>query len=441
MKAIMISGPNSNSGKTTMTLGILRALKNREIDVRGFKTGPDFIDRELLSLASKNPAGNLDIHMMGEEGVRESIAMNLGEIAIIEGAMGYFDGIYNTFINSSFDISRKLNIPAVLVYTPKGEMFSAIPKIKGMVEFKDSKIKAIILNKVSYSMYLLLKEKIEEHINIKVLGYLPKDETLRLETQSLGLSIDGDSKTLGSFLENAACKIEETIDMDALLDLANDLKEENFVYPKKKNIKIAIGRDSAFNFYYMENLKLLENTCRVEYFSPLKDKVIPEADLIYISGGGIENFREDLSRNKSMMASIKEFSLKGGYILAESAGLIYLQACLEETEMIGIFQGQAKLTHKLKRFGYVDIEILEDCILGKKGEKFTGQEFHKSFIETEEEEIFSIRKPMSTRKWKCGYKVNNTLGYFQHINFLGNKLAFNNLLDILEENGSDKNVY
>lgn len=441
MKTIMITAPASNAGKTTITLGLIRALKNRDIDVRGFKTGPDFIDTKLLSLASKRPSGNLDIHMMGEDGLKESLSMNRGQIALVEGAMGYFDGIYNTYENSSFDISKKLAIPAVLVYAPKGEMFSIIPKIKGMVDFQGSTIKALILNRVSESMYVLLKEQIEKYIDIKVLGYLPKDDSLKLEDESLGLKVDGDSKEVDLFIENAALKVEDTIDIDGFIELSKDLKIEAFKYPARRDIDIAIAYDQAFNFYYRENLNLLEEICNVEYFSPLKDKTIPHADLVYIGGGYPEKYRQALSENLSMIESLKTFSMDGGHILAESGGLMYLESSLEESSMAKIFNGRAKLTSKLQRFGYVDIELLEDTFFGKKGDIIKGQEFHKSLVETDEKEIFFIRKPMSKRSWKCGYRFKNTLGCFQHMNFLGNKTAFNNLLDRLEKNRSDGDVY
>ena len=146
MQGVMITAPASNTGKTTLSFGIIRAIKNRGIDVSAFKTGPDFIDTKYLGIASGKRAGNLDIHLMGREGIKKSIAMNTGQLAVVEGAMGYFDGMYNTFEKSSYDISKELDIPAILVYRPQGEMFSAIPKIKGMVDFSGSKIKGIILN-------------------------------------------------------------------------------------------------------------------------------------------------------------------------------------------------------------------------------------------------------------------------------------------------------
>ncbi|WP_249324272.1 cobyrinate a,c-diamide synthase [Wansuia hejianensis] len=431
MKIIMFTAPSSNSGKTIITLGIIRALKNKGLDVSPFKTGPDFIDTKYLAMAAKKSAGNLDIHMMGKDGLKDALSMNMGDIAIVEGAMGYFDGIYNTYENSSFDIGRSLNIPAVLVYSPKGEMFSAIPKIKGMVEFKDSNIKAIILNKTSEPMYNLFKEQIEKYIGIEVLGYIPKDEDLEVNTEILGLDLSkGDE-----FLEYIGEKVSKTIDLDKLMDLCNHIYISPYTYPKKRNIKIAIAYDEAFNFYYKENLNLLENICKVEYFSPLKDKSIPKVDLIYIGGGYPEEYRNKLSQNKAMVKGLKDLGEKGQYIIGESGGLMYLTDSIEESSMVGLLKGKCKTTNKLQRFGYVNIKLQKDCILGEVGNKIFAQEYHKSTLETKSEEIFHINKPMSTREWSCGYRYKNVLGYYQHINFLGNMEVLNHILDKLENKG------
>ena len=142
-----------------------------------------------------------------------------------------------------------------------------------------------------------------------------------------------------------------------------------------------------------------------------------------------------------MRRKLKSIADNGGYILAESAGLMYLLDTIEDMKMTGILKGNGIKTDKLERFGYVNIEFMEDNILGKPGDLLKGQEFHKTKIDTDEKEIFQINKPMSKRNWTCGYKYKNTLGYFQHINFLGNKEALNNLLDNLEKSRSYKNVY
>lgn len=433
MKTIMITGPSSNSGKTVLTLGIIRAIKNRKINVSAFKTGPDFIDTKYLELASGKRAGNLDMHLMGRQGIFKSLEMNVGEFAIIEGAMGYFDGIHNTFENSSYDISKELKVPSILVYSPKGEMFSAIPKIKGMVEFPGSSIKGLILNKVSKTMYELLKEKIEEYIDIKVLGYLPYNNELNIESRSLGLIGAEEKLNHEELIDKASKAVEETINIDEILQMAKSLNVKPYEYKKRRNIKVAIAYDKAFHFYFNENLKLLENICEVEYFSPLKDPKVPDCDLIYIGGGYPENYLEELFNNKRMIDSIYIEAEKGKHIISEAGGFMYLVSSIENYDMVDIFKGKSTMTNRLQRFGYVDIELKEDTIFGKKGSKIPANEYHKSVIEIEDKSVFNIKKPKSSRTWQCGYKYKNTLVYYQHINFLGNINSFYYLLDNIEK--------
>lgn len=440
MKTIMITAPSSNTGKTVVTLGIIRALKNRGLDVSAFKTGPDFIDRKYIGLASGKSAGNLDMHLMGRDGIWESLAMNNGEFAVIEGAMGYFDGIYNTYENSSYDISRELDIPSILVYTPKGEMFSAIPKIKGMVDFSNSRIKGIILNKTNESMYKLLKEKIKEHIDIEVLGYLPMDDSLKIESRYLGLLQPDENLELEHLIQKASALVEKTIDINKIIKMSKEIDLKPKINTPRKNIKVAIAYDDAFNFYYEENIKLLENICTVEYFSPLNDKYIPKADLIYIGGGYPELYAERLSQNTDMINSIRRHVNNGGYLYGEAGGLMYLVDSIEGYPMCGIFRGQSIMTERLQRFGYVNIELKADSILGQVGDKFTGQEFHRSIIETDEKQILNITKPMTNREWNCGFSYKNSLGIYQHINFIGNKNALDYLLTRIEKD-VELNVY
>lgn len=437
MKSLMITGPASGAGKTLVSLGITRALKNRGKDVRAFKTGPDFLDGKLLSKASGKRAGNLDLHMMGEEGLKIALALNQGAYGLVEGAMGYFDGIYNSYENSSYDIGRILKIPAILVYSPKGEMFSAIPKIKGMVDFEDSKIQGIILNKTKKHLYPMYKEQIEKYIGIRALGYLEEDEDLAMGSRGLGLDFRQDKGDLDNFLDKLADKIKKTINMDELIENMGRVEVDPYSYPKKRNIKIAIAYDQAFFFYYKENLDLLENICQVEYFSPLKDKDLPQCDLLYIGGGYPELYKERLAENQPMIRSIRSMAENYGFIYGEAGGLMYLADSIEGYPMCGILDGRVSISNRLDRFGYTQMELRKDNILGHKGDIIYGQEFHKSRIDLEGD-IYNISKPKSKRKWKCGYQYKNTFGAYQHIHFLGNKKALFNLLRNIENHKGGK---
>lgn len=430
MKAILIGAPSSNTGKTTLSLGLARALKNRGLDLSAFKTGPDHIDLKLLEEASSKRVGNLDMHLMGEEGLAQSLAQNPGDLALIEGAMGYFDGIYNGFENSSFDISRRLGIPAVLVYRPQGEMFSAIPKIKGMVDFSQGRIRGLILNGVSEKMYQLLKEQVENYIDIEVLGYLPFSKELVLPSEGLGLSLSASSEGL---ISKAAELVEKTVDLDRLVGLAGELSLYKPQPVRRRNIRIALAKDEAFNFYYNENLRLLEEAGELIYFSPLKDTALPPADLIYIGGGYPENYLKELSENERMKSSIREAVESGIHLLAEAGGLTYLMEDFEGQAMVGLFKGRALMSKRLQNFGYNQLELLEDTILGEKGWRLPGNEYHRSYIEGGEPGLIRARKlGDESRQWACGYGYKRALGIFSQINFLGNRRAFDYLMDSIE---------
>lgn len=429
MKGIMITAPGSGSGKTTVTLGLLRALRDLGTNVCAFKTGPDFIDTAFLAAASGKDAGNLDLHMQGSQGMRQALSMGSGTHCVIEGVMGYFDGIYNTFENSSYDISRTLGVTAVLVYAPEGEMFTAVTKIMGMKEFPDSRIKAVILNRTSQKVYEMMAPQIEAYTGLPVLGYLPEENQIQLESRHLGLIQSVELQDREQKIQVAADLIRTHIDLDRLMELMCELTVEAVSDLPKSALTIAIPRDKAFSFYYRENLRLLESCCNVRYFSPLSDPALPDCDLLYIGGGYPEVFREELSQNNSMLASIRSHAQKGGAIYAECGGLMYLMDSIDGTPVTGVLQGSSEMTGFLNRFGYVTITLERDCMLGKAGDKITAQEFHRSCVDAEEETVYQVTHTYSGRQWKCGYTRQNVLAGYPHINFIGNLDALTHLLD------------
>jgi cobyrinic acid a,c-diamide synthase len=410
-------------------MGILRCLVNHGIDACAFKTGPDYIDTSFLKMASGKDAGNLDMFLQGKKGIRQALSLSHSEYAVIEGVMGYFDGIYNTFENSSYDIAKELNINSVLVYTPEGEMFTAIPKIKGMAEFPGSGIKCVILNNVSESYYKLLKEQIEKFTGVRVLGYLPKDENFALESRHLGLIQCEEIEKIDEIIDKIAEKVSRYIDINAIINLMKEVNTEEFPHVSKTDLKISVASDKAFSFYYRENIKLISDACSVNYFSPLKDEKVPECDILYIGGGYPEVFKEELSENTSMLSSVKQYSKSGGIIYAECGGLMYLLNDIEGFKMSGVLDGKSTITDRLQHFGYADIELKKDCLLGKRGDHLKGQEFHKSVSQVNLDTVYNVKSPMTDYYWNCGYEFNNAFAAYAHINFLGNMTAFNSIIN------------
>ena len=437
MKSIMISAPASGNGKTTITLGLIRALVRRGLDVCSYKIGPDYIDRAFLEKASGNPVGNLDLHLQGKQGLMHSLSRAPAEYCVIEGVMGYFDGIANTFQNSSHDIARLLNIPAILVYTPKGEMFSAIPKIKGMADFGQSMIRGVLFNNLSERYFSLLEEAVTEHTDLQPLGYVPRLENAGFESRHLGLIQSEEIEDLEARLDAIASALEKTVDLDRIIALMKaprfnqaDIKPQLSSY----DCTVAVARDKAFSFYYRENLELLESICRVVYFSPLEDSELPPCDLIYFGGGYPEVFREELAANRSMLASVKAYGEAGGHIFGECGGLMYLTETIEDTSMVGLLPGKCHLTTSLQRFGYVDLELKEDCLLGKAGTRISAHEFHKSLASIDCPTVYQVSKTMGDKHWECGFRYKNIIAGYPHICFLNNIEVLHHLLSAASSN-------
>ena len=432
MKSIVISSNASGGGKTTVTLGIMKALKNRGFEVQGYKVGPDYIDPAFHTKITGKDSRNLDLYLMGEKGVKASFTRGSGDLAVVEGVMGLYDGKGIDASYSTYHLSKVLDLPIILVLSPKAQVATLCAEINGIVNFKDANIKGIILNNVTESYYRLLKAAIDENCDVKVLGYLPKDERLSLKSRHLGLIQSSEIEDLQEKIEVCAQLLEKHMDIDFLLEIFKENQEyEDDFHMEPKGKKIAVAYDKAFSFYYKENLELLQEIGEVIYFSPIEDKELPkEIDFLYIGGGYPEVFARELSQNTSMLNSIKNALDNGLPCYAECGGLMYLTEGekFEDREQIthsavGFFHGYYTLTKKLQNFGYAEIKVgLESSIL-PQNIGINCHEFHKSFVNLQEEKIYELYKNLydgTQKNWQCGYVKKNTLGAYGHVHFFGN---------------------
>ena len=418
MKTMIISSNCSGGGKTTFTLGLMKALKNRNYDVQGYKVGPDYIDTGFHTEITEKVSRNLDLHIMGEEGVRASFSRGKGDLAVVEGVMGLYDGKGLDEECSTYSVSKVLdNSPIILVITPKAQSVTLCAEINGIKNFRNANIVGVVLNCVSESFYNLLKPAIEMHCGLKVFGYVPKDDELKLESRHLGLVQSVEVGDLNKKINYLSELIEKYINLDEIIESFKDVRkfEDNY-HLNKINKKIAIAYDEAFRFYYKENLELLEEAGEVVYFSPLRDKRLPEnIDFLYLGGGYPEVFKEQLSKNTDMLNNIKEALENGLKCYAECGGLMYLTENIDNVNMVGFFKGNSEMTKRLNRFGYAtlvfnNIEI--NC-----------HEFHKSKVNSNENTVYEVNKTTYTGdkiSWNCGYKKKNTLAGYPHIHFFGN---------------------
>ncbi|GFZ32650.1 cobyrinate a,c-diamide synthase [Clostridium zeae] len=435
MKSIIISSNSSGGGKTTFTLGLLNLLKRKGLKVQGYKAGPDYIDPAFHSHITKSASRNLDLFLMGDRGVKSSFSRGVGEYGIIEGVMGLYDGKGITYEYSTAHLAEVLDIPVILVLSPKAQVATLCAEILGLQNFGKVNIAGVVLNNISESYYRLLKLAIEKNCGIKVFGYLPKDERLSLKSRHLGLVQSSEISDLDEKIDICSDLIHAYVDVEALMRCFDNTEryEDNFNMSNKK-IRSAVAYDKAFSFYYKENLELLEQIGEVEYFSPLNDKELPrDIDFLYLGGGYPEVFIKELSENKAMLKSINTQLNTGLRCYGECGGLMYLMEQIDGTNSVGFFEGKAMLTTRLQNFGYAELEVFEENNILKNGSKINCHEFHRSKIESHEKKIYKVSKTTfdnSIKQWECGYYKNNTLAAYAHVHFFGNIEMFSSLVDI-----------
>ena len=384
---ILIGAASSGSGKTTFTLGLLRALKNRGIAVQPYKCGPDYIDTQYHGLAAGRESVNLDLFMGGEAHVKEIFARySQGAGAcVVEGVMGLFDG-YSKMKGSSAEVAQVLDIPVLLIVNAKSCAYSVAPIIYGYKNFNPQvKIAGVVFNMVgSASHYATLKDACQE-LGVPVLGYLPKNSGIEIPSRHLGLSLD-EEFLFGEYAEKVAAMVEEYVDVDALMKIftpdSECLCEEGSPCGEAAGLKIAVAKDEAFNFIYRENIHSLEKLGEVKFFSPLKDTQLPECDLLYLPGGYPELYLEQLHGNGAMRKAIKEYIEKGGRCWAECGGMMYLCNSISdengnEFEMCGVLGQKATMVGKRLQIGYRSFSYA--------GKGLRGHEFHYSKVVPDEE--------------------------------------------------------
>lgn len=436
----MIAAAGSNSGKTTITTALLKGFSLEGKKVAAYKCGPDYIDPMFHTEVIKVPSRNIDTFMLGENNCRYVLGKNSmnADISIIEGVMGYYDGIGYGTKASSYETSRLLNCPTVLVLGVNGMAVSACAVIEGFQNFrKENNIKGVILNNISEGMYSYYRELIEENTNTKVYGFLERLENCRLESRHLGLvtaqEVGNLSDIVGELGENAL----KTIDLDGLYQLsltAPELEYDEPVIERKGSVNIGLAYDKAFCFYYRDSLDVLEALgANLVKFSPLNDKKLPENISGLIFGGGYpELYMEELSLNKSMTEDIRSRVEGGMPVFAECGGYMYLLDSFKdennEYKLVGSAKGQSFMTKRLNNFGYVTLSANKDNLMCRKGGTIRAHEFHFS-TSTNLGDAFTAAKPESGRTWDCIIADETRFMGYPHLHFLGNIDFAENFID------------
>lgn len=446
----ILAGTQSGVGKTTLSAGIMAALRKRGLQVQPFKVGPDYIDPAFHSFVTQNKSRNLDSWMLEQDHIIELFVKNAAnkDIAVVEGVMGLYDGSgSNKDVGSTAHVAKIIKAPIILIINGKGISASAAAQVLGYKLYDPQvDIKGIIINNVSGDAhYNLLKESIERDTAIQCIGYLKPNADIQLKSRHLGLIPSAEVKDLEEKIDKIRAMVEETIDVDALLAIANQAESMDYVVTNEErrmeSVNIGVAFDKAFNFYYEDNLDLLRDLgANLIFFSPINDGKLPE-DLhgLYFGGGFPEVFAAQLEKNQTMRRDIKKMIEKGIPTYGECGGLMYLSDGIttlegQRHEMVGIFHAEAKMTKRLQRFGYVHVNMEKPCVLSNTYISTKAHEFHRSVIDEKEENEYvyrvnKIRNGKIVKSWKCGLKRYNALGAYAHIHFYSNKDIALNLID------------
>ena len=466
---IMLAAPKSGSGKTLLTCGLLEVLRRRGLNPIACKCGPDYIDPMFHRYVLGIPGRNLDSFFLPAEGVRKVLVDAVREeqagIAVLEGVMGYYVVLGGSEKSaSSWEIAEITDTPAFLVLDCKGASLSAAAMASGFLHFrKKSHIAGVILNRVSSMYYERLAAAVEEASGLPVLGYLPESEEYRMESRHLGLFLPGEIDRLRERIGRLADQMEKSIAVDRVLEVAGmlPLRIENKEKEKAENesmeaesiakfpacqeqkvtsrVRIGVARDEAFCFYYQENFRLLEQMgAELVYFSPLRDKKIPDrVDGLLFGGGYPENYARELAKNAAMRESIRRSIAAGMPFLAECGGFLYLHRTLEGSdgkhwEMAGVYPFDAYRTNRLRRFGYVRL-------LTSSGQEIHGHEFH--YWESEDPGTdWEAVKPTGNRSWRCIHEKGGQIGGFPHLYYASCPDFLRKWLDVCAKGSQQKYI-
>ena len=440
---ILLAAGASGSGKTLITCGLLQALVNRKMKVASFKCGPDYIDPMFHSRVIGTKSRNLDTFFTDSDVTRYLLGKNAQdcEIAVMEGVMGFYDGVGGISTKASaYDLADTTDTPVILVVNSRGMSISLAAYIKGFMEYREnSHIKGVIFNQMSPMLYPRMKKLIEEQLKVEVLGYVPKVEDCVIESRHLGLVLPEEISDLKERLKKLAAVLEDTLEIDRILALAQsapDLKvpesltakNEAFGFRTTHKLRIGVAEDEAFCFFYEDNFRLLQEMgAELVPFSPVHDAHLPsDLDGILLYGGYPELNGEALEQNESMKAEITQALRNGMPCMAECGGFMYLHEQMEDMDGIdrricGVISGKCYRTPKLTRFGYITLTA-KHPVFGQAAEeigKIPAHEFH--YFDSENcGGDFHASKPLSRRGWDCIHSEETLMAGYPHLYYYGN---------------------
>jgi len=431
----VITGATSGVGKTSITSAIIYGLKKRGYSIQPFKVGPDYIDPSYLSSISKTETKNLDVWLMSKQELIHSFTRNSkSNISIIEGVMGYYDGFGGkTNLASTHHVATLLDSPVILILDASKTSRSIAATALGFTKFhKNSRISGIILNKIGSKKHEELCRTALKNLKIPIIGVIPKNSSMGLESRHLGLIPVSEEKKLHKKIQKISKEMSDYLDFNLIEKLCKNTSSLNPIKLskiKKPKTTVAIALDSSFNFYYHDNIEAIRREgAKIKFFSPISDKRVPNCDSIFIGGGFPEILGKKLSQNTSMKKSIKEAAENGLPIYAECGGLMYLTNSIKHNnqkfKMVGLFDAETEMTKKMT-LNYTEGRITSNCIISLP-RNFHAHEFHYSRISNISKDarfLYDLKIGEGISSQKDAITEYNTLASYCHLYFDSAKFA------------------
>lgn len=442
---LVVAGTHSGVGKTTIALGLMEAFHRRGLRVQGFKVGPDFIDPGHHTRVTGAPSLNLDGWMLSQAYNRNIFARALRDkdLGIIEGVMGLFDGYDGrSEAGSTAQMSKWLGAPVILVVDASSMARSVAALAYGFANFdKQLQVTGVIGNRVASQGHLeYLAQALESVPGIRFLGGLPAVETIQIPERHLGLVTSAENPYEIDLPARLAGLMEKHVDLDAVYSLtasAIEYKRPERYREARPIVRLGVAMDQAFCFYYQDNLDMLSRFgAELHFFSPIRDTQLPEdLDGLYLGGGYPELFAADLEKNESLRAEVLLAASRGMPVYAECGGFMYLVRSIlvdgHSHAMVGLFPFRTRMLTRRQSLGYREVILREDGLLGLKGTRARGHEFHYSELMDVPQNfptLFRVNPRRGSSALNDGYVINNTVAGYIHLHFGSNPELASNLV-------------
>lgn len=444
MNRLLVSAAHKSSGKTTISLGLVAALRQRGLRVQPFKKGPDYIDPLWLSQAAGRPCFNLDPYLMSEAALRQGFAQSMqgAELAWVEGNKGLYDGMDLDGRNSNAAVARMLNLPVVLVIDARGMTRGIAPLLLGYQAFDRAlNIAGVVLNRVGGSRHeSKLRAAVAHYTDLPVLGAVAEDPRLAVQERHLGLMPCNELGDAAERVEAMGRIIAAQVDLDAVCRLAaqagalpepteppTELGTEQQIsapaHAGAPELRIGIARDRAFGFYYPDDLAALEAAgARLVPIDTLHDQRLPALDGLFIGGGFPEACLDELSANAALRHALRQAIENGLPTYAECGGLMYLSRSIEyggrRAPMVGAIEADAVMQSRPVGRGYVHLQATAHHPWAKAGEALRGHEFHHSSLVNLAPELamaYRVLRGHGVDGSADGVRVHNLLASYAHL--------------------------